>query len=304
MRETIGYIGVGNMGGAVAMALARDHDVMVHDLSVQAVAACVEAGARAASPKQIAVACRTIFLCLPSFDHVRRTLAKDGALLSHASPGTLIVDQSTSHPLGFRELAADLAVRGIALVDAPVSGGPRGVRDGSLVVTIGGTAEQFAVASRILTTVTRNLLHTGPAGTAMTTKVANNYLAAIQAAVSMEVLAMAVHYGCDPSATVHALQLGSGGNYYVHRFLGSHVVDGQLESGATIEVMQKDVRLALEIASAAGQQLVGKDDLVVLIDQCVADYGRTAPYNALALTVSDETGMALGATVGRKVGLL
>jgi 3-hydroxyisobutyrate dehydrogenase len=189
MRETIGYIGVGNMGGAIAVALARDHDVMVHDLSGQAVAACVAAGARAASPEQIAVACRTIFLCLPSFDHVRRTLAEDNALLRHAAPGTLIVDQSTSHPLGFRELAEGLAVRSIALVDAPVSGGPRGVQDGSLVVTIGGTAEQFAVAAGILTSVTRNLLHTGPAGTAMMTKVANNYMAAIQATVSMEVLA-------------------------------------------------------------------------------------------------------------------
>jgi 3-hydroxyisobutyrate dehydrogenase len=283
------------------MALTRDHDVMVHDLSGEALATCVGAGARAASPEQIAMTCRLIFLCLPSFDQVRQTLAEDGALLRHAAPGTMIVDQSTSHPLGFRQLAAGLAMRGIALVDAPVSGGPRGVQDGSLVVIIGGTAEQFSVVQGVLTSVTRNLLHTGPTGTAMTTKVANNYMAAVQAAVSMEVLAMAVHYGCDPAATVQALQLGSGGNYYVHRFLGSHVIEGRLESGATIEVMQKDVRLALEIATAAGQRLVGEGDLVAMIDRCVADYGRNAPYNALALTVSDDTGTALGATVGQKV---
>jgi 3-hydroxyisobutyrate dehydrogenase-like beta-hydroxyacid dehydrogenase len=146
--------------------------------------------------------------------------------------------------------------------------------------------------------VTDVVLHTGPVGTAMATKVANNYLAATQAAVTLQVMSLAIKLGCDPATTAEALRLGSGSNYYVNRFFASHVLAGQLASGVTIEVMQKDVLLAAEIAGRVSVPLVGQTDLPALIDRCVETYGRDASYNALALSVSDEAMVALGGTFG------
>lgn len=300
--DTIGYVGVGQMGGAIVARLATQHRVLVHDLSADAVAAAVAQGAQAADLERIGSECRVIFLCLPSIEQVENALTPDAPLLSGIASGTLIVDQTTSHPLRFRRLAQRLTAQGVSLIDAPVSGGPKGAQDGTLLVTAGGTEAEFSRLSGLLTPVTRHVLHTGAVGTAMLTKVTNNYMAAVQAAVSLEVLALAAHFDCDPIVTVQAMQQGSGSNYFVRRFLADHVLTGELESGAAISVMQKDVGLALDVAAAAGHKLLGDTELPRLIDQCVADYGSAAPYCALARSVSDETGSALGSTIGHRLG--
>lgn len=297
----IGYIGLGNMGAPIARAMCADHELLVYDLSDAAIAECVSIGAKAASVTEIATACGIIFLCLPTFDHVARLLAEDGALVANAPRGTVVVDQSTSHPGKFRDLASRLATKGITLIDAPVSGGPRGVEDRSLVIMLGGEAEKIAPILDVLRSVTDNLLHSGPVGTAMMVKVANNYVGSLQTAVALEAFALAVHAGCDPEVTALAMEQGSASNHYIRRSLRSAILTGNLEAGATISILQKDVRLALEVAEAEQHSLLGGAELVALIDRCVADYGKDASYNALALTVSDITQTPLGGTVGRSV---
>jgi 3-hydroxyisobutyrate dehydrogenase len=284
----IGYVGVGHMGGAIASALAASHMVRVFDPSAAAMARCVEAGAIACdSAAAVAAGSDTIFLCLPSLAHVVALLDEGSEMIRAAAPGTVIVDQSTSDPVVIADIAARLAVRGLALLDAPVSGGPQGVAQRTITVMIGGTSAQFDHVAAILRCVTDKLFHTGPVGSAMMTKVANNYLAALQAAASLQTMAMAVKFGCDPAVTADVLLQSSGGNYYIRRFLKDLIATGQLEMGATIEVMQKDVALALETAATLGTPLVGERALPDLIADCVAQHGKQASYNAIALTVSD-----------------
>ncbi|WP_323032491.1 NAD(P)-dependent oxidoreductase [Paracoccus sp. (in: a-proteobacteria)] len=299
----IGYIGLGNMGGAIARALAARHDVAVFDLSPAAMAACAQAGGQpCADLGQLGRACSVIFLCMPGIEQVRSVLNPDGPLLRAAAPGTIFVDQSTSDPVAFRTMAHELAALGFSLVDAPVSGGPQGVAERSLLVTLGGEASTVDRIAAILESVTPHLLRTGPVGSAMMIKLANNYIAAMQAAVSLQALAMAVGFGCDPHRTAEAFRRGSARNFYSDRYLHSHVLTGALESGAAIDVMQKDVRLAIKTARTEGRPLLGADELLAMIDRCTEDYGRDAPYNAIALTVSDQSGVALGNTRGRSLG--
>lgn len=289
----IGYVGVGHMGGALASALAAAHEVRVFDLSAEAMASCAKAGAIACeSVADLAARSETIFLCLPSLAHVVSILDDQSDLIRTAASGTIIVDQSTSDPITIADIAARLEKRGLTLLDAPVSGGPQGVVQRTITVMVGGTSAQFDHVAAILNGVTDNIFHTGPVGSAMMTKVANNYLAALQAAASLQTMAMAVKFGCDPAVTAEVLLQSSGGNYYIRRFLKDLIATGELEMGATIEVMQKDVALALETAATLAVPLVGQRDLADLIARCVEQYGKHASYNALALTVSEAADVA------------
>ena len=297
MRDPVGYVGVGNMGGAVATALARSGPVVVYDRSPAAMAACTGT-TQASDLGDLSRRCQLLFLCLPTFDAVRSVLADGSALIRNAAPGTLIVDQSTSPPDESRRIAERLARNGLSLVDAPVSGGPQGVLEGTALFTVGGTEVEFDRVASLLRPMSPNVLHTGPAGSAMVTKIANNYVAAMQAAVSLQALAFAVRSGCDPEMTAQAFLLGSGSNHYIRKFMASHVLTGNLGMAATIEVMQKDVVLAIEAAQAVGLEWPGQGALTTLIDRCVDRYGVGASYNALALILSDDAQVPLGRTRG------
>lgn len=298
----LGYIGLGRMGSAIAAALSKRYPLLVSDHSgaaeLRLLTVTGPLPVEVATPATIAAQCQIIMLCLPSIHEVELMLAPEGPLLPYAVPGTIFVDQSTSDPLRFGALARQMARRGFTLVDAPVSGGPQAVAARSLLVTLGAAPDIFTRLAAIFTAVTDIVLHTGPAGSAMTIKVANNYLAALQATAALEVLALAIAQGCDPAVTVRTLTQGSGGNYYVQRFLDSHILQARDDQTATIAVMRKDVALAAALAQNCGQQLAGLEDLQTRIDSCIADYGADASYHAIARSVSDRSGQSLGLTRG------
>ncbi len=127
----IGYIGIGNMGGALAARLQLTHPLVAFDLSEAAMRAMAEKGARlAGSVRDLAAMCDTIFLCLPTSRHVREVIFSESGLSPALKAGTLIVDQTTGDPTETRAMEAELAQRGVDLIDAPVSGGKMGAEAG------------------------------------------------------------------------------------------------------------------------------------------------------------------------------
>ena len=136
----IGYVGLGSMGGALARRLLLAHPLHVHDVNATAAQRMSNLGAKpCASGSELAVECDTILLCLPTSAEVRTAIFGPTGLAATARQGTLIVDQTTGDPTATRAMAAELAPDGIDLIDAPVSGGPRGADAGTIAIMVGAT---------------------------------------------------------------------------------------------------------------------------------------------------------------------
>jgi len=252
---SIGFIGLGKMGQPMVRQLARaGYRVLAHDLDPRAVKrACETAGVEApGSLKTIASRCETVITMLPDGKAVRSvTLAADG-LLAGFSSERLLIDMSSSSPVGTRELGAELAARGIDMVDAPVSGGVRKAEDATLAIMVGGEARTIERCRPVLESMGKQIFLTGPLGSGHAMKALNNYVSAAGLAAAVEAVLAAARFGLDPGKVVDVLNASTGMNNSTlnkfHRFILSRAFD----SGFSLDLMVKDLKTALEVARASG----------------------------------------------------
>lgn len=245
---TIGYIGLGNMGGALAKRLQLRHSLSVFDKREETIRALVAQGAiQAHKLGDIAAECDTIFLCLPTSDHVRSVIFDEGGLLNAAREGTLIVDQSTGDPVKTRRMALDLERRGIELIDAPVSGGPKAADAGTIAIMMGASESQMTRIRPTLESISSNVFHAGEVGAGQVAKLANNFVSAAQRLVTMEAMALAVKNGVGSETIVDIMNAGAAKNFYLERLVRPHVLSGKLASGFTLGLLHKDIKLACQL---------------------------------------------------------
>ncbi|MEN2738385.1 NAD(P)-dependent oxidoreductase [Microbacterium sp. X-17] len=294
MVTTVGYVGLGNMGGRLARRLQREHTLTVYDRSAATIDALVELGATAApSAAAVAAASDIVFLCLPTSAHVRSALFDAEGVLAGAQPGTLIVDQTTGDPAQTRAMAAEVAERGCVLVDAPVSGGPMGADAGTIAIMVGAPDEVFARLQPILTVISPNVFHAGDVGCGHVIKLANNLLSAVHRAVSLEALALAQKNGVDGERALDILLASSGRNFYLETFVRSHVLSGKLTSGFTLELLHKDARLATQLGDHSGVPMFFGALAKEFYQLCINDQGPGAEVNNAALVMDRLAGTHL-----------
>lgn len=282
--SNMGYVGLGNMGGALARRLQLTHPLRVFDRNPEAIRDLQEAGAAAAADLgDLADGCDVIFLCLPSSVQVREVLFGDGGLTERLKPGTLIVDQTTGEPNATREMARRLAERGVELIDAPVSGGPRGAKAGTIAVMVGASAAQFDRIHPILRAISTHLFHAGDVGAGQVIKLANNLVHHSQRLLSLEAMALAVKNGVAPAIAAEIFLSSSGRNYYMEHNLQSRVLSGQLFSGFTLELLLKDVRLATRMGDDSGVPLFFGNLAREFYQMCASELGSETQVNAVAL---------------------
>ena len=252
----IGFIGLGTMGAPMARRLVdAGHEVTVHNRTRSREAPLVEAGARAAStPRDAATGAELVITIVGDSPDVRQVvLGPDGA--SHGmDPGSVLVDMSTISPAVTREIAAELAERGITMLDAPCSGGSEGAQKGTLSIMVGGEAaglERVRTALEVLgTTITR----VGDVGAGQTCKAVNQVVIAGTFAAVAEGLALAMASGIDPEATLEAISGGAAGSWgLTHR--GPNMLAGSYPLGFRTRLHRKDLGIALEAARDAGVPL-------------------------------------------------
>jgi 3-hydroxyisobutyrate dehydrogenase len=288
---TIGYVGLGNMGGALARRLRLKHELSVYDLSHAAVQRMEERGATAcASLGELASRCDVIFLCLPTSAHVRAAIFGDNGLASGLKPGALVVDQTTGDPTVTREMAAELAKRSVDLIDAPVSGGAMGAEAGTIAIMVGAGPEQYARVHPILTTISPNVFHAGGVGNGHAIKLVNNMLSGAQRLLSMEAMALAAKSGVDPQTAVEILLAGGGRNAFLEKFMAPHVVKGNLVCGFTLGLMHKDVRLACALGEDMQVPMFFGNLAREFYQMCISDMGREAEVNTAALVMDRLAG--------------
>jgi len=287
----VGYVGLGNMGGRLASRLRQQYALAVFDRSDAAVQHLVNQGAAGcSSASALAAQCDVIMLCLPTSDHVRSVIFGEDGIAATAKPGTLIVDQTTGEPAATRAMAAELAERGLELIDAPVSGGPMGADQGTIAIMVGSTPAQFETVGPILRVISPNVFHAGGVGAGHVTKLANNMLSAVYRVVSLEALALAVKNGVDPERALDIILASSGRNFYLETFVRSHVLTGNLASGFTLGLLYKDVRLACQLGIDSGVPMFFGNLVKEFYQVCINDMGREAEVNAAALVMDRLAG--------------
>ncbi len=298
----IGYIGLGNMGGALASRLQLKRQLLVHDISTSAIGRLEAVGAQsAANPAAIAATCGVILLCLPKSAHVRAVIFGENGILGPARPGTLIVDQTTGDPEATRAMAAELAEHGIELVDAPVSGGPNGAKAGQIAMMVGASELQFDRLLPILHDISPNVFHAGDVGAGQVIKLANNLLHHSQRLLSLEVLSLAVRNGLDPARAVDILLASSGRNYFLEHNMHPRILAGEMVSGFTLDLLYKDVSLATALGETSGVPMPITNLIRELYRMHLNDLGGETQVNTIARTVDRLAAISIVGSALNKV---
>jgi len=194
-----------------------------------------------------------VITMLPTGAVVRDALLGAGGIARALARGKIVVDMSSSDPNGTRELGRALAALGIALVDAPVSGGVRGAEAGTLAIMVGGEDEAaIARVCPVLETMGAKVFRTGPLGSGHAMKALNNYVAAASFAATSEALLVGKRFGLEPAVMVEILNASSGRNFHTDIVFPDHVVGGKFAAGFAIGLMAKDVGIAADVARASG----------------------------------------------------
>ncbi len=247
---TIGVVGLGNMGLGMVRTLLRDgFSVVGFDLSPERQAEAAAAGATiVARLPELFEACPTIILSLPTANHVRTVLTGDEGLGARDMDPRLVIDTTTSEPDVTRELDAILRTQGHILIDAPVSGGPAGANSGNLTMMVGGGDADVARAMPVLNSLGGKITHVGPVGAGHAVKIVNNMLVASHLLTMSEAVRLGNAAGVTTENLIAALNAGSGRSAISEVNYPKWVMNGAFDSGFTMGLMRKDVRLAMALA--------------------------------------------------------
>ena len=257
--QHIAFIGLGNMGGPMALNLVRaGYRLSVFDLVPSAVQTLVEVGATAAATAAEAVReADVVVSMLPASQHVKTLYLAAGGVLDTARAGTLLIDSSTIASQAAIEVATAAKARGFTMLDAPVSGGTAGAAAGTLTFIVGGEDDTLTQARPILEKMGKNIFHAGGNGAGQTAKICNNMLLGILMAGTSEAIALGVANGLDPKVLSEIMSKSSGRNWALELYNPwPGVMDGtpasrEYSGGFGTDLMLKDLGLAEETAMAA-----------------------------------------------------
>ncbi len=255
---SIAFIGLGNMGGGMAGNLAKSgHDVRAFDLNADALERAGETGCQMAGSAAEAIAgAEAIVTMLPAGRHVAAVY--EGEVFPNAAPGTLLLDCSTIDVATARANAEAASAKGLAAVDAPVSGGIAAANGGTLTFMVGGSAEAFARAEPILADMGKAVIHAGGAGAGQAAKICNNMLLGASMIATAETFAMAQKLGLDPQIFFDIASQASGQNWSMTSYcpvpgVGPETpADAGYLGGFATALMLKDLKLAVEAAQSVG----------------------------------------------------
>jgi 3-hydroxyisobutyrate dehydrogenase len=247
----IGFIGTGNIGAPIAgQLLAAGHRLVVHDLRSDAAAALLAAGAQwADKPAALAGECEVVATCLPGPKEMEAVCLGPAGIVGHLRPGALYIDHTTNAPALVRRVHALLAAKGVAMLDAPVSGGMEGAQTRDLLVMAGGDPAAFERARPLFDAVAKRVLYTGAIGTASVAKIMHNSASFTLDLVMAECWTAAVNAGVDPATIVRVFNEAALGQMMSLKVrLPATYLRGDFAPRFALALAAKDLRLALDLA--------------------------------------------------------
>lgn len=276
----IAIVGLGNMGQPMAACLSRaGYQVSGFDTSADARNKFSNAGGHAAATVADAVSdARVVITLLPDGKIVRA--AVDG-LKPHLAPGAVLIDMSSSAPVGTKALGDDLIAAGFEFIDAPVSGGVKRAVDGMLAIMVGGDLRTFDKVRPVLEAMGKSIFHAGPLGAGHAAKALNNYVSAAGLAAAVEAVAIGGRFGIDPNALIDIFNASTGRNNSTENKLKQFVIPETFTSGFSLALMAKDIRTADDLAHQIGVAAPLADAVASLWDDALKTLGGAADHTEI-----------------------
>ena len=293
---SVGFIGLGNVGGKLAGSLLRNGiDLTVRDLDLDVAQPFLDGGAVwGESPKAMAEACDVIITCLPSPAASAAVMEAEDGILAGLGPGKIWAEMSTTDEAEVTRLAVQVAARGAAAVDCPVSGGCHRAATGNIAIFAGCDRPVFERMLPVLTVMGRRILHTGPLGSASKLKVMTNYLATANLLTLCEALVTCKAAGLDLNTTYEAIRISSG-NSFVHETESQVILNGSRDINFTMDLVIKDISLFQELADRAGVPLEISPLMIEMFKDGAARYGEREWSPNIIRRLEDATGLDITA---------
>ena len=296
MSSRIGFIGVGQMGAPMAERLvAAGHKVAVFDANPAAMQPLVARGAiAAASAREAATGAEIVFACLPS-PEISKSVALGSDGIAGVEGVRVYIETSTIGTAALKAIAGGLKARGISVLDAPVSGGPRGARAGKLATMVAGDRAAFDRARPLFEAIAGKVFYVGAEpGLAQITKLANNMISAAGMAVAMEAAAMAVKAGVDAHTLIDVVNASTGRNTATTDKFPQSILPRTFDYGGKLGIMYKDVELCFAEARALGVPMWVGSAVVQLWFQAMTEGRGQDDYTTLMKTIEGWAGVTVG----------
>ena len=294
--RTIGFIGLGIMGRPMARNLLKaGFAVVAHSRTRSRVDELANAGAVAGvSPRDVAMRSEVVITMVPDTPDVRQVVLGADGVYEGAHDRLVVIDMSTISPSATCEIAATLGQRDIRMLDAPVSGGEVGAIKGALSIMVGGAAEVFEECRPILAAMGDKITHVGPQGHGQIAKLCNQVAGVLSLQAVAEALMLATKAGVDANKVIEALSGGAADSWNL-RNQGPKMLKRDFAPGFFIHLQQKDLRLAMELASQLNTPLPGGALVHQLFNAVEAHGGRELGVQALIQALEKLAGVEVGA---------
>ncbi len=280
-HQTLGFIGLGIMGGPMAHHLLKaGHTVHTHTRSKTADYLLQDGAKTCASAAEVASKADIIFLMLPDTPDVETVLFGEHGVASGLSAGKVVVDMSSISPIATKVFAEKINALGCEYVDAPVSGGEVGAKNATLTIMVGASDAGFERVKPLFELMGKNITLVGGNGDGQTAKVANQIIVALNIEAVAEALLFAARAGADPAKVRQAL-MGGFASSKILEVHGERMIKRTFDPGFRIELHQKDLNLALSAARSLGLSLPNTATAQQLFSACVAHGGKAWDHSAM-----------------------
>jgi 3-hydroxyisobutyrate dehydrogenase len=292
MAESIGFLGLGTMGAAMAGNLARaGFGVTVWNRTPGRAPELDELGVRrAATPAEVASASGVVVICVSDTPDVEAVLFGSDGLAVGARPGALVIDCSTISPAATRDFASRLATSGVAMVDAPVSGGSEGAQKATLTIFVGGEAADVDRAHPVLAALGKTITHVGPIGSGQAVKAVNQVILAGTYLGVAEGIVLAMKSGLDVNQVVEALGGGAAQSWVLANRSG-RMIANDYPLGFKVALHRKDLGIALDLARELGADLPVAGLAAELESSLIGDGHAEDDMSALAREIRARSGL-------------
>lgn len=284
-QRTIGFIGLGVMGASMARNLLRaGNDLIVYNRTARSAESLAAEGARcAASPAELGAQAEIVFLSVSDGPAVEDVLFGKNGLVQSGTQTEIVADLSTIAPDEARRIGARLAEKKIQFLDAPVTGGDVGARNGTLTIMAGGAQEAYTIAHLYFEQMGKNILHCGALGSGQLTKIINQIVVGLNIAAMTEGLVSARQYGLDLETTLRAISAGAAGSWALSNY-APRLLKGDMKPGFAAKHMLKDLRIALNENKSHGLHLPGLKLVTELYEKlCALGHGELGNHALLRI---------------------
>jgi 3-hydroxyisobutyrate dehydrogenase len=292
----IGFIGLGNVGAKLAASLQRNgFEMIVRDVDARAAQPLLANGAAwADSPAELAEAVDLVITCLPSPQVVSEVMETGDGVIAGLAPGKIWLEMSTTDEAEVKRLAKLAQAAGATSLDAPVSGGCHRAATGNISIFVGGERAAFEKVLPALTAMGRNILHTGPIGSASVLKVVTNYLCSVHLVALGEAMMVAKQAGMDLATTYEAIRISSG-NSFVHETESQVILNGSYNINFTMDLVVKDMGLFDGLSRRLNVPLEVSPMVLDIFKDAQSRYGDRAWSSMVVKRLEDACGTVLRA---------